>query len=121
MQFFFLTYRHSPKNINCLFSTNPEFIKIQISVRTLRLFLAVFQKKSVEFEAGRTRRQKFWDHVYLRHLSAKCRSPYRPKVSTDTRPRDALSTHGTHDPNFVSSAEFQEKFWFNKFLLQNFC
>ena len=22
--------------------------------------------------------------------------------------------------NFVSSAEFQEKFWFNKFLLQNF-
>ena len=25
------------------------------------------------------------------------------------------------DKNFVSSAEFQEKFWFNKFLFQNFC
>ena len=26
-------------------------------------------------------------------LSAECRSPYRPIVSTDTRPTDALSTH----------------------------
>ena len=25
------------------------------------------------------------------------------------------------DKNFVSSAKFQEKFWFNKFLLQNVC
>ena len=26
-------------------------------------------------------------------ISAECRSPYRPIVSTDTRPTDALSTH----------------------------
>ena len=25
------------------------------------------------------------------------------------------------DKNFVSSAEFQEKVWLNKFLFQNFC
>ena len=30
-------------------------------------------------------------------ISAECRSPYRPRVSTDTRPTDALSTH---DPNY---------------------
>ena len=33
-------------------------------------------------------------------ISAECRSPYRPIVSTDTRPTDALSTH---DPNEASS------------------
>ena len=30
--------------------------------------------------------------------SAECRSPYRPIVSTDTRPTDALSTH---DPSRI--------------------
>ena len=31
-------------------------------------------------------------------ISAECRSPYRPIVSTDTRSKDALSTH---DPSTV--------------------
>ena len=33
-------------------------------------------------------------------ISAECRSPYRPIISTDTRPTDALSTH---DPNRLST------------------
>ena len=38
-------------------------------------------------------------------ISAECRSPYRPIVSTDTRSTDALSTH---DPKNLSSASFSK-------------
>ena len=43
-------------------------------------------------------------------ISAECRSPYRPIVSTDTRSTDALSTH---DPNTLSLMEelFIEVSW----------
>ena len=43
-------------------------------------------------------------------ISAECRSPYRPIVSTDTRSTDALSTH---DPNTLSLTEelFIEVSW----------
>ena len=46
---------------------------------------------------------------------------YCPRQNQRTNFVVTISVVAVDDKTFVSSAEFQEKFWFNKFLFQNFC